>query len=76
MARTSNAKKNAPAKQKSFEQNLWDTEDKLSMIGSVAEYKRVVLSLIFLKFVSDKFEVRKQALIAEGQADYVDMVEF
>jgi type I restriction enzyme M protein len=35
-----------------------------------------VLSLIFLKFVSDKFEARKQALIAEGQDAHVDMVEF
>ncbi|WP_277872177.1 type I restriction-modification system subunit M N-terminal domain-containing protein [Marinobacter maroccanus] len=41
-----------------------------------SEYQHVLLSLIFLKFVSDKFEVRKQELIDEGQGDYVDMVDF
>ncbi|CAA0088546.1 Type I restriction enzyme EcoKI M protein [Zhongshania aliphaticivorans] len=64
------------AKQKSFEQNLWDTADKLRGTVESSEYKHVILSLIFLKFVSDKFEERKQQLIAEGQGDYVDMVEF
>lgn len=46
--------------------------------GSVesSEYKHVVLSLIFLKFVSDKFEERRAELVAEGKEDYLDMVEF
>lgn len=35
-----------------------------------------MLSLIFLKFVSDKFEARRQELIDDGQQDYLDMVEF
>jgi type I restriction enzyme M protein len=35
-----------------------------------------VLSLIFLKFVSDRFEARRQALQSEGKGGYVDMVEF
>lgn len=61
---------------KSFEQTLWDTADKLRGSVESSEYKHVVLSLIFLKFISDKFEDRKQELIAEGQGDYVDMVEF
>ena len=48
------------------------------MRGSVesSEYKHVVLSLIFLKFVSDKFEERRAELIGEGKDDYLDMVEF
>lgn len=41
-----------------------------------SEYKHVVLSLIFLKFVSDKFEARRQELITEGKGAYVEMVEF
>lgn len=61
---------------KTFEQTLWDTADKLRGTVESSEYKHVVLSLIFLKFVSDKFEIRRQALINEGQQDYVDMVEF
>jgi len=63
-------------KAKSFEQTLWDTADKLRGSVESSEYKHVVLSLIFLKFVSDKFEERRAELIAEGQEKYVDMVEF
>ena len=69
-------KKAATKKQKSFEQNLWDTADKLRGSVESSEYKHVVLSLIFLKFISDKFEERRRELIAEGQGDYTDMVEF
>lgn len=36
----------------------------------------MVLSLIFLKFSSDKFEERRQEIIDEGKAQFVDMVEF
>jgi type I restriction enzyme M protein len=70
------SKKATPKKQKSFEQNLWDTADKLRGSVESSEYKHVVLSLIFLKFISDKFEERKQELIDEGQGAYVDMVDF
>ena len=49
--------------QKSFEQNLWGTADKLRGTVESSEYKHVVLSLIFLKFVSDKFEVQRQKLM-------------
>ena len=66
----------ANSKAKSFEQTLWATADKLRGSVESSEYKHVVLSLIFLKFISDKFEARKQQLINEGQGDYVDMVEF
>ena len=67
-------KKAAPAK--SFEQTLWDTADKLRGTVESSEYKHVVLSLIFLKFVSDRFEARRQEIIDEGHDDHVDMVEF
>ncbi len=70
------AKKAAPKKQKSFEQTLWDTADKLRGTVESSEYKHVVLSLIFLKFVSDKFEERRQELIDEGKDAYLDMVDF
>ena len=63
-------------KQKNFEQSLWDTADKLRGTVESSEYKHVVLSLIFLKFVSDKFEARRQELIDEGKQAYLDMVEF
>jgi len=70
------AKKAASKNQKSFEQTLWDTADKLRGTVESSEYKHVVLSLIFLKFVSDKFEERKSELMAEGRERYLDMVEF
>lgn len=69
------AKKDA-SKTQSFEQTLWATADKLRGSVESSEYKHVVLSLIFLKFISDKFTQRKQQLINEGQGDYVNMVEF
>ena len=36
----------------------------------------MVLSLIFLKFASDKFEERRQELVDEGKEKYIDIVEF
>ncbi|MGJ8640738.1 MAG: N-6 DNA methylase [Opitutaceae bacterium] len=66
----------APKKQKSFEESLWETATKLRGSVESSEYKHVVLSLIFLKFVSDKFEERRAELIAEGKEKYADMVEF
>ena len=69
--------KNGAAKNnKSFEEALWDSANKLRGSVESSEYKHVVLSLIFLKFVSDKFEERRAELIAEGKEQYADMVEF
>lgn len=50
------AKKTATKPSKSFEESLWETATKLRGSVESSEYKHVVLSLIFLKFVSDKFE--------------------
>ena len=69
-------KKPTPKPTKSFEETLWDTANKLRGSVESSEYKHVVLSLIFLKFVSDKFEERRAELKAEGKEDYLDMVEF
>lgn len=63
-------------KQKSIEETLWDSANKLRGSVEPSEYKHVVLGLIFLKFASDKFEERKAELIAEGKEKYIDMVEF
>ena len=71
---TKKAKK--PKKEKSMEETLWESADRLRGKVEPAEYKHVVLGLIFLKFVSDKFEKRKQELIDEGKEKYIDIVEF
>lgn len=69
-------KKAVNKKQKSVEDNLWDSANKLRGNVEPSEYKHVVLSLIFLKFASDKFEERRQELINEGQEKYLDQVAF
>jgi len=69
-------KHSANKKSKSFEETLWDSANKLRGSVEPSEYKHVVLSLIFLKFASDKFNERRQEIIKEGKEKYVDMVEF
>ncbi|MFO7895779.1 MAG: class I SAM-dependent DNA methyltransferase, partial [Candidatus Cloacimonadales bacterium] len=63
-------------KQKSMEETLWDSANKLRGSVEPAEYKHVVLALIFLKFASDKFEYRRKELIGEGKEKYLEMKEF
>ncbi|MBK6545788.1 MAG: N-6 DNA methylase [Saprospiraceae bacterium] len=70
------AKQAKEKKQKSIEETLWDSANKLRGTVEPSEYKHVVLGLIFLKFASDKFEERRQELIAEHKEKYLDMVEF
>ncbi|WP_282131511.1 type I restriction-modification system subunit M [Pseudoalteromonas aliena] len=70
------AKKNTKQAQVGFEESLWDAANKLRGSVESAEYKHIVLSLIFLKFISDKFEVRQKAIIAEHGDEYIDMVDF
>lgn len=55
-----------------MEEMLWKTADQLRGSVEPAEYKHVVLSLFFLKFVSDRFDQRRQEIIDEGHAAYVD----
>ncbi len=62
--------------QKSIEESLWDTANKLRGTVESSEYKHVVLGLIFLKFASDKFEERRKELLAEGKEKYLEMKEF
>lgn len=63
-------------KEKSMEEALWESANKLRGSVEPSEYKHVVLSLIFLKYVSDKFEERKEELISEGKEKYIDMIDF
>jgi type I restriction enzyme M protein len=52
-----------------FEAKLWLAADKLRNNMDAAEYKHVVLGLIFLKYISDSFEEMRAKLIA-GEGDY------
>jgi type I restriction enzyme M protein len=49
-----------------FEQQIWKAADILRGNISAAEYKHVVLGLIFLKYISDKFEERYRELKADA----------
>jgi type I restriction enzyme M protein len=75
-AKKKTARKAAKKPEKSFEESLWETATKLRGSVESSEYKHVVLSLIFLKFVSEKFEERRAELIADGKEKYTDMVEW
>lgn len=52
-----------------FEQKLWKTADKLRKNIDAAEYKHIVLGLIFLKYISDAFEELHQKLV-QGEGMY------
>ena len=49
-----------------FEKQIWDAADVLRGNMDAAEYKHVVLGLIFLKYISDKFEDQYKKLVKEG----------
>src|SRR5438128_6370664 len=59
-----------------FEQKLWAAADKLRGHMDAAEYKHVVLGLIFLKYISDAFQERYEALKKEAHADPEDRDEY
>lgn len=65
-----------PKAVKSMEAALWESCNKLRGAVEPAEYKHVVLSLIFLKYAGDRFELRKQELLDSGLQEYIDQVEF
>ena len=50
---------------------LWQTADKLRGAVDAAEYKHVVLGLIFLKYISDAFESRRAKLAEELEAESI-----
>ncbi|MBS1578050.1 MAG: SAM-dependent DNA methyltransferase [Bacteroidetes bacterium] len=72
------AKKAKEIQDEPLEKKLWKAADKLRKNMDAAEYKHVVLGLIFLKYISDAFEEQYQKLVAlksEG-ADPEDKNEY
>jgi type I restriction enzyme M protein len=51
-----------------FEAKLWQAADKLRNNMDAAEYKHVILGLIFLKYISDAFEEKYAALVADKKS--------
>ena len=56
-------------KEEKFEAQLFKAADKLRKNIDAAEYKHIVLGLIFLKYISDSFESLRKKL-QEGKGDY------
>ena len=54
---------------KTLEQKLWDAADALRGNQEPSEYKHVVLGLVFLKYISDRFEGRRREIEAELAAE-------
>jgi type I restriction enzyme M protein len=54
-----------------FADTLWQAADKLRGTVDAAEYKHVVRGLLFLKYISDAFESRREALKAELERDKI-----
>jgi type I restriction enzyme M protein len=58
-----------------FETKLWQAADKMRSNMDAAEYKHVVLGLIFIKYISDAFK-EAQKLIIEEKGDAEDIDEY
>ena len=59
-----------------FEEIIWRAADKLRGNLSASEYEGVVLGLIFLKYISDKFEEKYEELKNDEYADVEDKDEY
>jgi type I restriction enzyme M protein len=76
MARAQSKKSKDSSANLGFEAKLWLAADKLRSNMDAAEYKHVVLGLIFLKYISDAFEEKHAALLNEAGADPEDQDEY
>jgi putative type I restriction-modification system, M subunit len=59
-----------------FEKEIWKAADLLRGNIDASEYKSVVLGLIFLKYISDRFEAKYNALLKEGDGFEEDKDEY
>ena len=59
-----------------FEKQIWEAACVLRGNLDASEYKSVVLGLIFLKYISDRFEAKYRELVAEGQGFEEDKDEY
>ena len=71
--KASTSPKNGNGAKLGFEATLWAAADKMRNNMDAAEYKHIVLGLIFLKYISDAFEERQRWLLeqaANPQSEY------
>ncbi len=55
-----------------MEEALWESADKMRGSMEYPDYKQVILGLVFLKFVGDRFEKKRKEIEASGNAYLVD----
>ncbi|MET4047428.1 MULTISPECIES: class I SAM-dependent DNA methyltransferase [unclassified Rhodococcus (in: high G+C Gram-positive bacteria)] len=60
---------NTPSTMKELKDTLWKAADKLRGSMDASQYKDVILGLVFLKYVSDAFDERREQIRAELLAD-------
>ncbi|KFI45200.1 type I restriction-modification system subunit M [Bifidobacterium boum] len=70
------AKKNTNTQEIGFEEKIWEAADRMRGHIDASEYKNVVLGLIFLKYISDRFEQKHRALVEEGEGFEEDRDEY
>jgi type I restriction enzyme M protein len=70
------SRKNGNGANLGFEEKLWEAADQLRGQVDAAEYKHVVLGLIFLKYISDAFQERYHTLQHEPYANPEDRDEY
>ena len=64
--------KKSDTKKVDFKETLWKAADKLRNQMDAAEYKHIVLGLIFLKYISDTFDIQKnkiKQMISDKKSD-------
>ncbi|SON62381.1 Type I restriction enzyme EcoKI M protein [Mycobacterium simulans] len=67
-----NKEPQAPSTMKQLKDTLWKAADKLRGSLSASQYKDVILGLVFLKYVSDAYDERREAIRTELAADGMD----
>lgn len=59
-----------------FEKQIWDAACVLWGHIPAAEYRKVIIGLIFLRYISSAFEKRYNELVAEGEGFEEDRDEY
>ena len=76
MAKRTLKRTTKPKEEKSIEQTIWDEANKLRGKVEPSEYKHVVLSLIFLKYANDRFNLHREQMIDSGKQAFLEMKPF
>lgn len=76
MANGDTTTKNGTGGNLGFEAEMFKAADKLRGNMEPSDYKHVALGLIFLKYISDAFEAKHTALLAEDEAAAEDKDEY